>query len=300
MLVATSPPDVPSEPVQFGEWEGTRYRLTGGPDWMVADDEHVYLRRDSGQIDVIQPSTGAIIRSVQIQSPLCQGIGVGGGRVWTCVNSDVISFDPVTGEVGDPIGIVKAHEQGHLPVAFGRLWVLIGDGSVLAAIDPASGEIAEEIELGARCTTDVGVDGTSVWVACKVDDTVLRVDPATSTVEDRVDVTEPNSLAFTDGAVWVGASGAVVRVDAATAEIIATIDGGTGRFGGIGASDEGAVWVRRAGAPLTRIDPATNEVTDALELDVPSGGDVLVAHGAVWSTAFDDATLFRIDLASGS
>lgn len=68
------------------------------------------------------------------------------------------------------------------------------------------------------------------------------------------------------------------------------IEGGIGRVGGITASDD-AVWVRRAGLPLTRIDAATNEITDELDLGMPTGGDVLVAHGGLWTTAYDKAAV---------
>ena len=226
----------------------------------------------------------------------CQGIGAGFGAVWTCLDSDIVGIDPETAELGAPIAAGKAAEQGHLATGFDRVWVLTGDGSTLAGIDPQAGTVAEEIALDARYT-DVAVDGTSVWLACSHDDVVLRVNPTTESVADRIDVVEPRGIAFSSGAVWVGAASMVARVDPATMVVVATIDGGTGRVGGIDADDTG-VWVRRAGAPLIRIDPVTNDVTDELDLGVLSGGDVLVAHGAAWTTAYDDAALFRIELNS--
>lgn len=291
----TVPPDG-GEPVEFGEWTGVRFRIVVDPDWLAADDDHVYVR-SAEHVFVLDPRTGVVTTTVKVASDHCQGIGAGLGGVWTCSGTDVIPIDPESGTAGSPIAINKAVEHGHLVTGFDRLWVLTGDGSTLVGLDPETGAVRSETALGARCF-DVRVDDASVWLACALDDVVLRVDPVTSGVVDRIEVIEPRGLAFSDGAVWVGAVSAVVRLEAETLEIVATIDGGTGREGGIAADDTG-VWVRRAGAPLIRIDTATNEVTDELDLDVLRGGDVLVAHGAVWSTAVEEQALFRIDLGSG-
>jgi len=206
----------------------------------------------------------------------------------------VIPIDPDSGTRGTPIPVNKTAQHGHLATGFDRLWVLTGDGSTLAGIDPETGAVTVEIALDAMCI-DVAIDDTSVWVACALDDVVLRVDPATSMVVDRLEVAEPYGVAFTEGAAWVGAASSVVRIDPESLGVVATIHGGTGRYGGLAADDDG-VWVRRAAAPLVRIDPQTNEVTDELDLGVTSGGDVLVAHGALWTTAYGDQALFRVEL----
>jgi outer membrane protein assembly factor BamB len=284
------------EPFESGAWSGTRLRIIGGPDWLAADEQHVYVRRDDGHVDMLNPETGAITLTVDVGGDFCQGIGAGDVTIWTCSDRDVVSIHPGTGEFGSPIAVGKATEQGHLVVAFHRVWVLAGDGGTLIGLNSGTGTSEIELDLGARCL-DVAADERSVWVSCALDDVVLRVDPVAAEVVDRVDIVEPRAVAFSPGAVWVGAASEVVRLDAETLDVVATIDGGAGRYGGI-AADETAVWVRRAASPLVRIDTATNEVTDELDLGVGSGGDVLVAHGSVWTTAFDDAALFRIDLDS--
>jgi len=270
-----------------------RFRILIDPDWLAADADHVYIQ-SAEHVYALDPESGAITTAVEVASDHCQGIGAGLGGVWTCSGTDVIPIDQHNGTTGTPIPINKSAEQGHLPTGFDRLWVLTDGGSTLVGLDPESGDVTGEVALDARCF-DVAVDQASVWVVCALDDVVLRIDPASLEVVDRIDVTEPRGVAFSEGAVWVGGVGAVVRLDPETLGIVATIDGGVGREGGI-AADDAAVWVRRAGAPLTRIDTATNEVTDELDLGVPRGGDVIVAHGAVWTTSAEDQALFRIEL----
>ena len=291
VAAGTEPPA--GEPVDFGAWTGVQYRIIIDPDWLAADDSHVYIQA-AEQVYVLDPKTGSITATVVIASDGCQGIGAGLGGVWTCSGNDVIPIDQDSATIGTPIAVNKTAQQGHLATGFERLWVLTGDGSTLVGLDPETGDVIDEIALDVRCI-DVAIDEGSVWVACALDDVVLRIDPANSTVIDRLELTEPHRVAFSEGAIWVGTASSVVRIDPESLDVVATIEGGVGRDGGLTADDDG-VWVRRAATPLVRIDPATNEVTDELDLGVTSGGDVLVAHGAVWTTAYDDQALFRIDL----
>ena len=85
------------------------------------------------------------------------------------------------------------------------------------------------------------------------------------TVAARIPVAGASSLAATDGAVWIAASGqgasTLVRVDPATNQIIDTIDLGT-----LGTPDSvaigfGSIWVSSsASGGVLRIDPATGEI----------------------------------------
>lgn len=45
---------------------------------------------------------------------------------------------------------------------------------------------------------------------------------------------------------------------------------------------------------LVRLDPDTAEPVAGVTADVESNGDVVVAFDSVWTTAFDDAALFRL------
>jgi hypothetical protein len=89
------------------------------------------------------------------------------------------------------------------------------------------------------------------------------------------------------------------------------------------ASGAGSVWVKTADGYVQRIDPATNQVvvvavdpehgavptrvdglTNARQISAngvedltaaeQSGGEVIVAYGSVWATAYDDNVLYRI------
>ena len=54
--------------------------------------------------------------------------------------------------------------------------------------------------------------------------------------------------------------------------------------------------MRSADRFLIRLDPDTAEPVAGVAADVESSGDIVVAFGSVWTTAFDDAALFRLPI----
>ena len=103
------------------------------------------------------------------------------------------------------------------------------------------------------------------------------------------------STAHTSARRWCGvAAGSVTRIDpdaGATTQIEAGVpgDGGDLTAGG------GSVWARGTGPLLTRIDARTNRVIKRYGPSSGSGG-VIVGGGAVWVSAHDVNTVWRLPL----
>jgi hypothetical protein len=89
-----------------------------------------------------------------------------------------------------------------------------------------------------------------------------------------------------------GTEPAVHRIDPATNEAIATVALPGRLCQGIGASPE-AVWACGPDG-LVPIDPATNEVVDAIE-SVSGPGDVVAAFGSVWVTTTERGDVLRLE-----
>lgn len=264
------------------------------PDWLVADGGFVYVKGDGGVVTRVDPATGAVVDSLELHPPgRCQGLGIGFESLWSCVEADVVRADIETGEVLATIPAQKTNEQGHLGIGLDRVWVLQGDGSSIVTIDPATNELGVPIPLEVR-GIDLLVDDTGIWVVSALDDAVVKIDPSGAVVHRIDGLTEPRSLGLGDGVLWVGDAAAVHDVDPATGEIRATYEGGIGRSGAVAADDTG-VWVRR-GEEVRHLDGATGAEDELVTLDVggPSPGDMIVAFGAVWTAASEDAALFRI------
>jgi virginiamycin B lyase len=101
-------------------------------------------------------------------------------------------------------------------------------------------------------------------------------------------------LATGEGGIWVlnQGDGTVSRIDPTMDQVVATIDARSPGDGGCIATGEGSVWVTIPGAPLTRIDPATNAVETRF---VGGGGDCLsVAFGSVWLSNHQWGNVWRL------
>ena len=151
-----------------------------------------------------------------------------------------------------------------------------------------------------------------VWVTNWFDNTLSRIDPATSQVLQTLTLTlpgnaGPEAIAFGDGSLWVTttsgmaattrSAGSLERVNPTTGQQQATIPIGRGAYD-VEVSP-GAVWVPAYGDnAVLRVDTVTNTV--AATIPVP-GGPVGVAFGAgsLWVSS-DDGKVARIDPATNS
>ncbi len=297
---ADSAPTIVGERLRLGEHDAVRIKVRFA-DWLAADEMFVYVKTDDGLVNRIDPATAAVVDAAEISGDGgvsgkgCQGIGIGFGSVWTCNGSDVVrmGLDPFVETSLIEAG--KAASQGHLATGFDHVWVLQGDGSALAGIDPTTEAVGEPFPLPVR-GTDLAVGDDGIWIVSAVDDAVLLVDPADGAVRHRIDDLDgPTALSVVDDAIWVGAARAVHRIDPATGSITLSIDGGAGRDGAV-AADEAGVWIRR-GANVRHVDATSGAETSGFTLDLagPSPGDMLVAFGALWISASEDAALFRVE-----
>lgn len=171
--------------------------------------------------------------------------------------------------------------------------VLVAGGSQLVGIDPVTDVPDEAIDLG-LIGYDVAVGTNAVWVISNKDDAVVRIDPTSRKVTDRIDgVNEPVGI-DADGDVWIATVESTDRIDPTSlAMTVLPIPVG---YGGMVDAAGADLWVRSAERFLLRVDVVTGEIRGEFDAGVDSGGEVIVAFDAVWATAFDDALLVRLPL----
>ena len=168
------------------------------------------------------------------------------------------------------------------------------DANAIGFVDPGSGSIRGEVDLGGRATSAAAGFG-SVWVTHFSDDRVSRIDLRTRTIRQTLAVGRgPTGIAAGGGGVWSAAlDGTVAWIDPAANTVVKTIPVGNGASGV--AFGLGAVWVANTSdGTLSRIDPRRGRVTAV----IPTGGDptgVAVADGALWTTNTLDGTVSRIN-----
>jgi streptogramin lyase len=147
-------------------------------------------------------------------------------------------------------------------------------------------------------TDGVAVDG-AVWVASRQTGDVARIDAKTNTVAGATPVGAPPcaGLAAGFGGIWAPVCGttALVRLDATTREVVATmattvLDGSASVATGVG-----SVWLLAdAAGNLLRLDPDTN--TPVAELSLPAGVTaVTFGEGALWVASGRTSQVARVD-----
>jgi len=160
---------------------------------------------------------------------------------------DVLRLDPATGALVERITSSRDISQG--PEV---MWIAVGEGGVwtasqsgrVAFVDSRTNRVTRAEEVS-DALDGITVGEGAVWAINALEDSILRIDPATARV-----------------------TGSPVRV---------------GRAPTAAAAGAGAVWVtsERDGT-LTRIDPATSDIET---IDVGGAAtDVAVGRGAVWVT----------------
>jgi virginiamycin B lyase len=277
-------------------------RITG--DWLAAGRGGIWL---SGMEEVyrLNPRTGRRQARIPVPQGPCQASDVGAGAVWTatCRVPGLAKIDSNRNRVARHVALPVSTDyfgEGGIGVGAGAVW-LVTDGPDCTAcrvsrVDPRTLEVTAEIPvlIGAA---SVRVGAGSVWVANPVEDVVQRIDPETRKVIGTIKTGRgPRFFDVGQGAAWTldQVDGTVTRIDAdtgRTVRIAAKVrgEGGDLTVGG------GFVWARGSDKLLTRIDPKRRKVVARYGPSSGSGA-VIVGGGAVWISAHDVNTVWRLPL----
>jgi streptogramin lyase len=257
------------------------------------------IRRPAAEL----PSGGTLVAT--LVRPSAHDVVAGFGSIWITSgpSGTVARIDPTTDAVTDVITLPDP--AAILAVGADSIWVTSAPGNRVTRIDPATDRIVGSLTSGERGALGITVFDGYVWVANHNGDptgSVAKVDPAKMEVVDLIPIGDepdagPTLIAAGAGSIWVGVQNinAVVRISPSTDTIVAIIrDRGACRE--IVADDQ-AIWVAGgcvAGPGVTRIDPATNTVT---EVSNAIGNSPAIALGgdSVWYATTDNS-LGRINV----
>jgi len=161
-----------------------------------------------------------------------------------------------------------------------HVWFAAGDS--LQAIDPASGETVRSIEVAAHAGT--AFDGRHLYQLAE--DRIAKIDPKTGEILKTIP--SPGSgcdsgLAWAEGALWVGQyrERKIHQVDPETGQILRTIE--SNRFVTGVTWVDGELWHATwegDQSDVRRIDPATGEVLERLDMPTGVGVSGLESDGA--------------------
>jgi hypothetical protein len=273
-----------------------RIRLGKDPIHVAVGEGSVWVLDEDGSVRRIDPVTNKTI-VIPTVAEYPKAIAAGEGGIWVADGTKgvVHKIDPASNRVVASLRVGAVAYD----VAAGENQVWVAAGSGIVRIEPSSGDVSEldgsvgEVggPLGAQYKTAVG-DGF-VWQMYTLLPNVGRFEVGTGRF-DLVDVgVVPRVIAVFGGDVWLaacGTPGTVVRVDAHTGEVTATIAAGgsvcsvlKGFAAGtsIAAGAEG-VWVTDGvNGTVSRIREVDNHAELPIRVgEIPKA--VAVGLGSVW------------------
>ncbi|MGH2525410.1 MAG: hypothetical protein ACRDG2_01570 [Actinomycetota bacterium] len=278
VLARFAPGDVAGEEVRGISWspDGTRLAFT-----------------TRGSIHLLDPATGETREIVACEALGCEDTtdvftnstswSPDGRRIsfsaWTKLPNGASAADPPVIHVatlsGDEVSIASTGVEGLFPA-----WQPVNAQQMTPGPTPDSETLRAEIAATIRVGEDVRsviYGARSVWVAVSNNDgtfagRILRVDPATNDIVAEIPVeTIPT---------WEVGGGAMV-VEGDNLWITGGVEA-PGGFGSLGGGSDAAV---------TRIDVATNEVTDVFTLGGDVGADLAFLDGDLWVLLFGDESV---------
>ena len=175
--------------------------------------------------------------------------------------------------------------------------VWLAGGRRLIRVDPDSGEVVRSVSVPDP-VDGLATAGGNVWAVSSSAAAVLRIDPRTAEIRDRIPMvgelgSGPQTLSISAGTnfIWVlnGDTSTVVKIDPTLHDVVETYRLPAGRGSLALAAGEGAAWISNAfDGTVTRIDERTDEVASIAVSADSSPKGVIVAGGLVWVSVADD------------
>ncbi|MEO0493738.1 MAG: hypothetical protein AAF081_10000 [Actinomycetota bacterium] len=256
-----------------------------------------------GGYAAIDPATNAVTATSQVASGATRVMRTN-SAVWVTNYADnqIVRIDPITStvvgtfEFPGPDGVAKLGPS---------LAVASFDAQAVAQVDPATGDILNQVDVGGQ-PTDVFVmpDEASMWVALFDTGEVVRIDAASFSVTDRVRVGDgPVGLSLDGDTLWVvnHQEGTVVAVDTTSASVDRTFPVGEGPTAAV--VFEGDLWVTITdGGDLVQLEPDSGDVITRTPLGTSNRGGpsgVAIGNGSLWVAMQGERSVVRVTPSAG-
>lgn len=272
------------------------FSIAGASDFSATDDALWASSRASGEVTRIDAKTNAVSPRLSIGKDLCGGAAADFGGLFLprCPVGLIARIDTRTNATGESIP-APIHKDGRsVAVGIGSLWVIADARGTVARIDPVANAVVAEFHTDPGAS-DLAFGEGALWVANPEKNTVTRVNPHTNLIVKSIPVAGgPVALAAGEGGIWTWnrTDGSLSRINAKENKVEATIKPGLGSGDARITAGEGSIWISRAGATLSRLDPRTNHVAQIFT--GPASGGIAVAHGSLWLAA-SPTTVWRLD-----
>ena len=273
------------------------FPVEGTPDWLVITEDAVWVTSSKvNHVARLDASSNKVSLIVTIAKP-CSGLSAGFGSIWvpSCGNHTLDRIDPQTGKIVAEIPAGPADSEGGVTAGDGSVWLVTDKQGLLARIDPQTNKVITKIQIPSGSYVPIFAEG-SVWITSTEHNLLMRVDAQSNRVVASIPIgPQPRFVTVGAGSVWTlnQGDGTISRVDMKTNSLAATISAGIPGEGGEIAFGEGSVWATIFKIPITRIDPASNQVVQQW---TGLGGDsIRVGHGSVWLSNLAQGNVWRLN-----
>jgi YVTN family beta-propeller protein len=217
------------------------------------------------------------------------------GAVWAFDKEERVLARLGRGQAWDRFEHADFAEVDRIALDDHAVW--LAGGTRLIRVDAASGEVVSKNSLPVA-VDGLATGGSGVWAVSSSAGAVLRLDPLTAEIEERIAMVRdrgpaPQALAISADSdfVWVlnGDTATVAKIDPDLHDIVETYRLDAGRGSLALAAGEGAAWVSSPfDGTVIRIDGGTDEVASIAVSADSSPKDVTVAGGLVWVSVAED------------
>jgi DNA-binding beta-propeller fold protein YncE len=268
--------------------------------FISARDDSIAVVGTFGGLSLIDPETNRVILNGNISDSANRALRTD-SSVWITdyQGNQIIQVDPGTNTVKNtfpfpgPDGIAKVGDE---------LVVASFDGEFVAMIDPYTGQIAKQVDVGGRPSA-VHYSGThGLWVAVFDTGEIVRLTRSSLETNERVQVgANPVGIGADGTHLWItnNGEGTVAKFDSESMEVVDTIAVGEGPAEIV--SVGGSAWVTVSDdGTLVQIDAATGRIMTVTPLGgaIPGGGPTGIGHaaGALWIAMQGEQSVVKIEL----
>jgi hypothetical protein len=254
------------------------------------------------------------------------------GAVWVAdaAQSRALRIDPGSNQATTvPLPTAAAS----VTAAAGSVWFTSYGASSVFRIDPKTSQVVATITVGDTGYKEIRSFGDSIWVGYEANLGLAEIDPASNSVRTEVRSFAGNFSAYGQFAVgqdtiWAGVGDTLVRIDPTSDRVVSRIQLETSDLNesgsAVGAAEDipnvmlnatsDSIWVAvtdvvaeggpsRVAGRLLRIDPFTNEVVAAVQIERTGTGAALFAMAidgrSLWVIDSRAHELVRLDIAEG-
>lgn len=256
----------------------TRLLFAAGSVWTVVHPNLVRIDPESySETKIELPGVLGPVR------PLA--FGEGGIWIADTGSNTIFKVDPASDLVVLKMKASLLTFQSPMAVGAGSLWTVTSENAerVVTRFDAVTGVVQAKIELP-EGSAGVAFDAGSAWAAGRK--AIYRIDPATNEVVASTPICDlPSTLAAGEGSIWVHCrnDGILDRIDSKTGVVTGSVDVGVRGPGMVDiATGGGYVWLATLVFPLIEIDPAMAEPKSIFEGEYSTEANVAYGDGSLW------------------